>query len=333
MDIPPDLLAAANAAEPALTALPGVVAVGVGLREENGQIFTDQLAVRVLVKDAAAVPAGIPETIGGVSVCIVEANFQPCSNGLPDTKRYAQIAGGIRIECLLTGNGTLGCVVKDANTGELLGLSCYHVAGDPNNSFPNTIWQPTPPPGASVVGSPVPRNDNIGNVIRVDFPQTQTPEISPRLVGVVDAAVISLAEARNQGRSFSPAILGQNDQQPNLVNQVTSTARPNPGDFVRKRGAVTGVTSGICLGLYNKGVPWTPPGGPPNAWLIDQFEILASPDPSSIFAQSGDSGALVLLQDAPTAVGLLWGANSAGNRATMCAIPNVESRLGVKVVW
>ncbi len=142
MDIPAQLIAAKNDAQITLMALPGVVGVSIGMREANGELF-DELAVRVLVADAFAVPAGIPDTIGGVGVSIVEAHVEPCALPPPDTARYPQIMGGIQITLPSKGAGTLGCVVQDANTGELLGLSCYHVAGDPNNTFPNTIWQPT----------------------------------------------------------------------------------------------------------------------------------------------------------------------------------------------
>jgi hypothetical protein len=48
--------------------------------------------------------------------------------------------------------------------------------------------------------------------------------------------------------------------------------------------------------------------GGPNAFLVDQAEILAD----TIFCDRGDSGALVLDGNEPTAVGLLWGRNKAG---------------------
>ena len=48
MDISPDLVQAKAAIEFGLLALPGVVGVGLGAREENEQFF-DELAVRILV--------------------------------------------------------------------------------------------------------------------------------------------------------------------------------------------------------------------------------------------------------------------------------------------
>jgi hypothetical protein len=87
MDIPPELVSAKNLAETSLMALPGVVGVGIGMREANGELF-DELAVRVLVDDASQIPPGIPEAVGGVDVCIIEARIEPCA--APDTSRYTR---------------------------------------------------------------------------------------------------------------------------------------------------------------------------------------------------------------------------------------------------
>jgi hypothetical protein len=58
----------------------------------------------------------------------------------------------------------------------LLGLSCFHVVGLPQ-LFPEIVWQPDHPPMV---------------VLRVNFPQTPTLELPPRIVGSVDAAVFRL---------------------------------------------------------------------------------------------------------------------------------------------
>jgi hypothetical protein len=326
MDIPLELIAAKNDAQLALMALPGVVGVSIGMREANGELF-DELAIRVLITDASAVPAGIPDTIGGVGVSIVEAHIELCALPQPDTSRYPQIAGGIQITSPSIGSGTLGCIVQDANTGELFGLSCYHVVGNPNNTFPNTIWQPTNPP--LIVG--IPTNDNLGGVARVDFPHTPPLPGSPLLLGLTDAAVISLTNAMNQGRALSPAVVGQDIQQLNLVDRITASDWSQIGQKVRKRGAVTRVTSGFVLGVQLS-AQWT--AGPANTWLMEQCEIQgSSSSPDKIFLQKGDSGSLVLDQDSPTALGLVWGQYAGGVRGIMCAIRNVESQLGVNTSW
>lgn len=64
MEIPVELIQNVYALAPTLTAIPGIVAVGAGFREENGELI-DDLAVRVLVRDAFALPDGIPVAEAG----------------------------------------------------------------------------------------------------------------------------------------------------------------------------------------------------------------------------------------------------------------------------
>jgi hypothetical protein len=67
MDVPPEVLAAKNEIEVSLLSLPGVVGVGIGLREENGEIF-DELAIRILVDDAEQISDGLPTELAGTGV-------------------------------------------------------------------------------------------------------------------------------------------------------------------------------------------------------------------------------------------------------------------------
>ncbi len=329
MIIPPELIAAKNLVQWTILALPGVVGIGIGLREENGVLF-DELAIRIDVSDKSQVPAGIPEEVGGVGVSIIETVIEPCA--LPDESRYNPIVGGIKIVKPSRGNGTLGAVVQDSATGELLGLSCFHVVGDVNANFPDTIWQPKEP--NMIQGSTnIPPDDNIGRVVRVDFPQTQPLPFSPVLAGFCDAAVFTLVPALEQGRALSPGIVAQ-DAPDILIDRITDTALATElpiGTEVRKRGFRTGLTEGIIIDA-SKTVQWT--AGPPNSYIIDQVVVAgSSSNPAGMFLDVGDSGSVVLLKNAPTAVGLLWGRSHGGSRGIMSSIRNVESQLGVKMAW
>ncbi|GEM_PF-940308 len=329
MIIPPELIAAKDLVRFSVLALPGVVGIGVGLREENGVLFDDELAIRIHVSDKSQIPAGIPEVVRGFGVSIIETLIEPLV--LPDEKRYNPIVGGIKIAKPSRGDGTLGAVVQDSVTGELLGLSCFHVVGDVNASFPDTIWQPTNPP--LVVGTTVPSDDNIGHVVRVDFPQTQPLPFSPVLVGLCDAAVFTLIPALNQGRTLSQAIIGQNPPAI-LIDRITATALATElpiGIEIRKRGFSTLLTEGRIIGASTD-FQWT--AGPINAYIFDQAEIIgSSSNPDGKFCIKGDSGSIVLLKNSPTAVGLLWGGTPSGIRGVMSSIRNVESQLGVNMVW
>lgn len=325
MEIPPELIAAKKLAEWAILALPGVVGVGIGMREENGVLF-DELAIRVYVADISRVPAGIPREVGGIGVSIIEAIIEPCV--LPDDSRYNPIVGGIKIIKPMRGAGTLGVVAQDSTTGELLGLSCFHVVGDVNAHFPDTIWQPDHPP--LVVGTAIPPDDNIGCVVRVDFPRTPPFPFSPFLVGLTDAGVFTLVPALEQGRTLSPEIIGQ-DAPAILIDRITATAVSIPGHEVRKRGFRTRVTEGRIIDAFAT-LLWT--AGPPNTYLIEQSVVAGSSNSNNgIFCDTGDSGSVVLDKNSPTAVGLLWGKSDGGRRGYISHIRNVESQLRVNMVW
>ena len=243
MDIPDELVDAKRAVELDLLGLPGLVGIGLGMREADGE-FLDELAVRILVEDATDVPAGLPDEIGGVAVCIIERQAQPC--GLPHISRYDDLMGGIRVSQPVRARGTLGALVEDASTGETLGLSCYHVAGGPGE---DSVYQPQEP--NLIAGVPASTADKIGNVVRAEFPQTPPLPSSPVLVSMVDAAVMSLAAATTARRTLSRSIADQGFGLPPLVTAVTATSAPIAGlSRVRKRGFVTGTTAGLVIGRY-----------------------------------------------------------------------------------
>lgn len=324
MDIPDDVVQAVQDAQWALIALDGVTGVSIGLREADGEPVVDELVVRVTVRDAGNLPDGLPDEVGGLPVFIVEGSIEPC--GFPDDANYPELHGGIKITNPALGSGTLGVLVEDASTGAILGLTCYHVVGNPGQAFPDQIWQATNPP---LTGT-VPDDDLISDGWRVDFPQSPLPLSLPfpLLASATDSAAIDLGRATAHGRGTSRAVAGDLGQ-PNLADAITATALPALGDKVRIRGFVTGPRLGIVLGLHHMPV-WNI--GAQFAVLLEQIEILAWP-PGSRFAQPGDSGALVLAESDPTAVGLLWGATGDGSHASASQIGRVESALGVSTVW
>ncbi|MFU2017694.1 hypothetical protein ACM6Q7_21960 [Peribacillus butanolivorans] len=343
MEITPELIAAVELAKWPILALPGVVGIGIGIREENGVLFDDELAIRVHVSDISKVPPGIPEVVGSVVVCIIESNFKPyeeeccLSEVSEDISHQKKIVGGIRIiNPNATGAGTLGAVVKDSETGELLGLSNAHVVKMVNDM----IWQPDHPP--LVHGGGLSQDDLIGRVERIDFPHTQPLPFSPVLVGLTDAGVFKLGPALEHKRDLSPAIIGQNAPDM-LIDRITATALPpqpledllNPlKPQVRKRGFRTRLTEGRIIESYMT-YQWTA-GPSSNMYLIEQScieGIRSESNPKGVFACRGDSGSVVLDINTPTAVGLLWGGSDCGTRGIMSQIRNVESQLKVNVVW
>jgi hypothetical protein len=320
-EISPDLIDAVDPIAAAMMSLPGVTGVGLGFREEDGELF-DELAVRVLVADASDVPADLVPDIAGVPVCVVEFPVEPLF--APDTTRYTEIPGGAQLQQAPGASGTLGAFATDS-AGNTVALTCHHVAGDPGT----TVWQSVATP--AVVGTPQDLADAIGSTVAVVSPATQTfpvPAGTTLLLGrPVDAATISL-DLLAGDRSVTGAIAD--------VGVVDATKPPRVGMFVRKRGSQSGPTGGFISGLYLY-VRWdvgTPPPG--HQYVMSrQFEVFFDPGscPDGVFSRGGDSGSVVLESGTQTAVGLLWGGRQlGGRRAMMCDITEVETRLGITLV-
>jgi hypothetical protein len=326
VEIPSEVVENVDRESGGILAIPGVIGIGVGMLEEDGELF-DELAVRIFVDPDVEIPVDVPFEVGGVRTCIIRDKFVPCA--IPDEAFYNEIAGGIKIEGP-SEFGTFGVVVKDISaggSGELLGLSCQHVVGLPGNIFPDTVWQPTRPP--RIVGTIPARTDNIGEVIRADIP-VQGPVID-ELWTYSDSAVFRLSEAQSQQRSISAKILGH-DGPPILANHIIETAFPVSGVSVLKRGYMTGITKGLITNpiLYYK---WEILG--PKAFLVGQWEIFGDQsNPNDIFGRRGDSGSLIVQETKPTtAVGLLSGSRMGGKIGIMAPITTVEINLKVKVAW
>lgn len=334
MDIPNAVIDALIDVELSLLTLPGVNGVGVGMRETDGDVF-DELAIRVLVDDISQVDAGVPSEIAGVEVCVVERRYEPLA--APDLKRYDDLHGGIHIiNPGLSEHGTLGAIVQDTSaiaSGQLLGLSCFHVVGDRGASFPFTVWQPDSPPIP-----PASSDDNIGRVQRASFPNDPiTTGIGQVRVGLFDAAVFSLDEAFQQPdqsrRTASRPIMGQDAQQPNLADAITDTARAVRTDMeVSKRGAMTRVTHGRVV-APRMSTAWTFLGS--KRYILGSIELRVESalTPDRVFCRRGDSGSVVLQRGEPTAVGLLWGGDPSGGWGMMTDIKLIEAALEISMVW
>jgi hypothetical protein len=71
-------------------------------------------------------------------VCVLEFPVEPLFD--PDLTRYDPLVGGCQIEPAPQAAGTVGAVVLDSS-GDLVGLTCHHVSGDPGT----LVYQPTAP--------------------------------------------------------------------------------------------------------------------------------------------------------------------------------------------
>jgi len=100
--------------------------------------------------------------------------------------RFDVLVGGISIGHGCVTAGTLGCFVWDAKTGEMLGLTCAHVAAPPGAKAGDAIYQPGPLDIREGFNREPDEHDVCGHLLRWQ-------EISTHRPNLIDAAVFSLA--------------------------------------------------------------------------------------------------------------------------------------------
>ena len=145
-------------------------------------------------------------TIGGISVActaenieqLLEVRFEPPTGWealstqyepsmIPKDPhdRFDVLVGGISIGHGRVTAGALGCFVWDAKTGEILGLTCAHVAAPPGAKVGDEIYQPCPSEIRERFNREPNEHDVCGHLLRWQ-------EISTHKVNLIDAAVFSL---------------------------------------------------------------------------------------------------------------------------------------------
>lgn len=298
--------------EDALLTKPNVVGVGVGLKETRGQIL-DELVVKVLVtqklpRAGLTAQATIPSQVDGVKTDVMQVGVIRALQ--PRTDRWRPAPGGVSIGHYQITAGTLGCIVRDRNTGERLILSNNHVIANSNDAqLGDPILQPGPYDGGRV------NNDVIANLTRfcpIEF------EVQPGTCNLASLfASVGNIFAKLSGSSHRVQVFQANPQAVNLVDAavakptdddlvldeileigtITGTAPATLGMSVRKSGRTTGFTTDTVL-VVDTTVSVTYGAG---RTAIFENQIVAGP-----MSQGGDSGSLVVAGDAPLAVGLLF---------------------------
>lgn len=99
--------------------------------------------------------------------------------------RFDVLISGISIGHGCVTAGTLGAFVWDVKTGEILGLTCAHVAAPPGAKKGDPIYQPGPSDIRTRFNREPNEHDICGYLLRWQ-------EISTRKVNLIDAAVFSL---------------------------------------------------------------------------------------------------------------------------------------------
>jgi hypothetical protein len=143
-------LGAYEAVREKLMRIPGVVAVGVGLKETGGDL-TERIAYRVYVQEKRPEEVLSPEEVVPAEIDGFRTDVITKRDEIPvlgfndenDERNYKVKVGGIYVgNDKLTGMGTLGCFCRRTTDNKVVFLSCHHVLFDGGAEVGSEVGQP-----------------------------------------------------------------------------------------------------------------------------------------------------------------------------------------------
>ncbi|HXG36137.1 MAG TPA: fibronectin type III domain-containing protein [Dehalococcoidia bacterium] len=297
-----------------LFGLPGVVGTAVGLKangEATLRIYTESLAI-----------PGLPSSLDGVPVEVVATGrfyAYGCTNPIDTTARCDRpVPIGVSTGHPDITAGTIGARVT--NGVNVFSLSNNHVYANNNNA---SIGDNALQPGAYDGGSEGPDNgavdgDEIGTLYdfqSISFNSTTNTNTMDAAIVLSSTQHLDNATLSDGYGTPSSTVLACNSTCGNLLNEP-----------VQKSGRTTGLTLGtvaevnvtvdVCYAGFIFCTKW--------ARFVDQLSIT----PGS-FSAGGDSGSLIVNQDANQPVGLLFAGSS--TRTIANRIDLVLNRFGVSI--
>jgi endonuclease G len=301
---------------------PNINSVGIGYKHAEGK-RTDALALQFAVDRKLAPESlesaetrSIPESItaNGIKFLtdVVERDFQPnptATTRSPKADRKSRLdpmVPGISISHPDGSAGTLGCLVRDRESGRVRILSNWHVLHGPTGEIGDPLVQPGP------------YDDNRSAVNRCGT-------LERSFLGLAgDCALGSVS-----GRGIDPKILG-------LGVTVRAIVDPELGDRVVKSGRTTSVTYGVVTRVHTiSDMPYREIGNQ----QIGGFEIGPDdqhPAEDGEISMGGDSGSawLSVAPDGTTAdviVGLHFAGETTGPQefAMACYATSVFDKLEI----
>jgi hypothetical protein len=289
-----------------------VVGVGVGYKETKG-VKTDRMALVVMVKEKVSVEQleerdVIPAEIEGVITDVIEVGEIVALQARTD--RWRPAPGGVSIGHYKITAGTLGVLVRDVETNEILILSNNHVMANSNDATQgDPILQPGPHDGGIVAEDTI---ANLARFVPIQFESEPPPSPCPfskaaagianffaRFVGSKHRLLSVVIQQANQvdgalAKPVNPDVVSSEILE---IGGVTGEREAELGMEVKKSGRTTGLTTGTVQLLdasVNVGY-----GGGRTALFTNQ--IL-----TTNMSQGGDSGSLLVSGEGNKAVGLLF---------------------------
>ena len=300
---------------------PNITSVGVGYKAVPGKnrVLAIQFTVADDVVPQALGAPQIPQSIkvGGVDVPteVTKRSFRPAylrrDAKVKDVRRARAdtLQPGMSVGGVFSGGGSIGCFVRDRQTGRLVILSNWHVLHGPAGSLGNDVVQPGKKDDDRVA------HNRIGELLR------------SHLGAAGDCAIASVG---GRGISNVPVEL--------VSVTIDAIGRPELGDRVVKSGRTTGVTYGLVTRV---GVNTRIPYGGGITEVIGGFEVGPDPQhpaPENEISRPGDSGSAWLAVDQkgnPT--GVMLGLHFAGDQdgtvseiALACYAESVMNKLEIE---
>jgi hypothetical protein len=318
-DGPPGLgkaIAAQEAHNPQLLAIPGVVGTAVGLDEGNApsiMVFTERAGVGTLPTSLDGVPVLVRATGRFYALAPPPGKGPPEGKGPKEPKEPKTtdkwplpvpigVSTGNANECSA---GTIGARVVDG-AGNVFALSNNHVYALENaGNSGDDILQP----GLYDTKCRLRRNNNIGSLYDWE------PLKFDGTANYIDAAIAA----------SSTSLLGNNTPS-NGYGIPSSTIEPDPyGLTVQKYGRTTSLTTGLVYAINYAGPIGYDSG---TAYFENQILILSTTSP---FSKSGDSGSLIVTVDGLNPIGLLFAGDNTGTWTIANPIGPVLDRFNVSI--
>jgi hypothetical protein len=300
-------------AEKELMKLPGVIAVGVGLKDVKGEVQRE-LCFKVTVqkkkgKSELKPEERIPETIYGFKT---DVNEVVVGEALVDHSKYRPLMGGSEIQCdEQSGHGTLGCFATRNTDSKIVLLSNWHViVGNPNNIDGDRVGQPNHNGCCSCCAC-----GEIATVTDGRF-----------LTGNLDAA-IALLHGQDSDTIPEERYLNEIID----IGIIAGSAPHVPGETLYLRGRTTSTRSRGQI--FNDNAPISITYDNYGKLLVSrtgQFVITPAAGFTD-FSVKGDSGS-VCVNEHNQAVLLIYGADLTNHLSLACNIQTVETTLNIKIL-
>jgi hypothetical protein len=299
---------------------PNVMMIDFGHPEKSGQVDYDDVAIRFHLRHKVplfelemAVESGLtrgklPERLGGFKTDVQENQFRlnrwPWSRSQSPiahrNSRVVPLQGGISIsDQFRQVYGTLGGIVIDRQSGNLMILSNWHVLAAGWHANPrHKVYQPAGRDGGTDA-------DTIATFTRHGMLQR------------IDAAVATLTV---NGRDYI-------NQQFELANSAAQgVSGPRRGMKVVKSGRATSITYGVVDSIASGPIKMHYQGG---VQIIEPAFVIMPVAQGQPVSAPGDSGSIWFEASTMRAVGLHFAGSNNPERAVAIEMPSVLNALGV----